>query len=490
MSRSLKHTLVLVICCGFSCCCNCCNNKDDPQEKEDEIFRFEAEDAVFSDGGTSPAQIVSDPNCSGGKYMNTHDGNLTFSFAIPKTGNYKLLAKVRSPDGEKYNRFRIDGEHILDITFHRNSVFEEFVLADPFYLTAGNHTVEMMKVWGWIHFDYLEITPSTAVSIDFDIQPLVTPQPSANTEKLYQFLMDNFQKKIISGVMTLKSLATTTGNNQNEISWLYEKTGKKPALLGLDFMDHTGSFPLEWINNPDMIQDAISWKDNNGIVAICWHWRDPSYETYEFYTNRTNFDPRKIFESQSDGYEAMIQDMDMIAGYLKILQDSDVPVLWRPLHEASGRWFWWGAQGPEVCKKIWQIMFDKFVNEHKLNNLIWVWTSEANSAALDWYPGDEYVDIIGLDFYEEGNHKSQMVAFEEFKRIYKGKKLLALSECGSIPSMETMNKDRVVWSYYMPWYGEHTKNPDWNTVNIWKSSLSNPDVISLEDMPENFYSSK
>jgi mannan endo-1,4-beta-mannosidase len=314
---------------------------------------------------------------------------------------------------------------------------------------------------------------------------LVTPQPSRNTAKLYQFLLDNFQKKIISGVMTIKSLSTTTGNWQNEISWLYEKTGKKPALLGLDFMDHTGIIPS--LNNPDIIQDAITWKNNNGIVAFCWHWRDPSHKTQAFYTRQSDFDACKIFEPQSEEYVAMMRDMDIVAGYLKELQDEDVPVLWRPLHEASGRWFWWGAQGSEACKKIWQIMFDRFTNEHRLNNLIWVWTSEANNAAINWYPGDDYVDIIGLDIYDEGNHGSQMLAFEEFKKIYNGKKMFAMSECGSIPLMVPMKRDRAIWSFYMPWYGTHTKDPKWNPVDVWTSSLSDPDVIALDDMPENFY---
>jgi mannan endo-1,4-beta-mannosidase len=178
--------------------------------------------------------------------------------------------------------------------------------------------------------------------------------------------------------------------------------------------------------------------------------------------------------------------MDVIAGYLQELQDKDVPLLWRPLHEPSGGWFWWGAQGTEACKKIWHIMFDRYTHEHHLNNLIWVWTSEANDNALNWYPGDDCVDIIGLDVYNEGDHGSQMLTFEELKKLFKGKKMLALSECGSLPAMEAMKKDKAIWSYYMPWNGEMTKNAKWNTVNDWKSSLSNPDVIALDDMPDNF----
>ena len=450
----------------------------------EKTIRCEAENAVFSGGGTNPAQIVNDPSCSGGKYVDTRDGNLTFSFTVAEAGYYKITAQVKSSYGDKVNKFRFDGDNTTDISFFKNNTFEEFLVADPYFFSAGNHTIEMIKNWGWILFDYLEISPSSAAIIKFDIQPLVTPEPSTAAVKLHKFLSDNFQHKIISGAMTLKSLATTTGREQNEIAWLYEKTGKKPALLGLDFMDHAGAIQPDWINNPDIIKDAVNWKNNHGIVAFCWHWRDPSHKTYEFYTQKTDFDPRTIFEPQSPEYAAMMRDMDIIAGYLKELQDNDVAVLWRPLHEASGGWFWWGSQGAEACKKIWQIMFDRFIKEHGLRNLIWVWTSEANSNARNWYPGDEYVDIVGLDIYDEGNHGSQMLAFEELKKLFNGRKLLAMSECGSIPSMAAMKRDGTVWSYYMPWYGDHTKNPVWNTVNDWASSLSDPDVITLDKMPE------
>jgi len=451
-----------------------------------QTIRLEAENAVISGGGSSPAQIVNDPLCSGGKYVDTRDGNLSFSFTIENAGAYAITAIVKAPYGDKINTFRFDGVHSIDISFFQNNSFEEVTLAEPYYLTAGSHTLEMIRSWGWIQFDYVEIKPSTVAPVEFDIQPLTTSQPDANAANLYRFLIENFQHKIISGVMTLRSLATTS---QNEIAWLYDNTGKKPALLGLDFMDHTGAIPPDWINNPAIIQDAITWKNSNGIVALCWHWRDPSHNTVEFYTNGTNFDPRRIFEPQSAEYAAMMRDMDIIAGYLKELQKNDVPILWRPLHEASGGWFWWGSQGPEACKKIWQVMFDKFTKEHGLANLIWVWTSEANNNALDWYPGDDYVDIIGLDIYDEGNHGSQMLAFEELKKIYKGRKILTLSECGSIPAMEAMKRDRSIWSYYMPWYGTHTKNPSWNTVIDWNTSFADPDVITLDKMPDNIYTS-
>jgi mannan endo-1,4-beta-mannosidase len=454
-----------------------------------ETIRLEAENAVFSGGGTSGPQVMIEASCSGGKYVNTREGNLTFSYTITEAGYYSVLINVSASFGAKTITFRFDGGNTKDISLPQNDAFVDVILADNYYLSAGTHQIEMIKNWGWIRFDYLEISSSNNPPIEFNIDPLVTPQPSLNAERLYQFLLNNFGKKIISGVMTLKSLSTISGEYQNEISWLYERTGKKPALIGLDFLDQIGNIPANWVNNPDVITDAITWKNNKGIVAFCWHWRDPSHKTPEFYTTETSFDSRKIFDPNSSEYIAMMRDIDIIAGYLKQLQDAGVPVLWRPLHEAAGGWFWWGANGPEACKKIWQIMFEKFTNEHHLNNLIWVWTSDDSPTAPDWYPGDEYVDIIGLDVYDKGNHSSQLLTFEGLKKMFKGKKLLTLSECGSIPDIAAMKRDNAVWSYYMPWYSEHTKLADWNDINFWRQSLSDPDVISLEDMPDDIYTS-
>lgn len=95
----------------------------------------------------------------------------------------------------------------------------------------------------------------------------------------------------------------------------------------------------------------------------------------------------------------IIRDLDAIAGQLKRLQAENIPILWRPLHEAGGKWFWWGAKGPDAAKKLYDIMRDRFINYHGIDNLIWVWSTPE----WDWYPGNDRVDIIGYDSYP-GSH--------------------------------------------------------------------------------------
>lgn len=316
---------------------------------------------------------------------------------------------------------------------------------------------------------------------------LINPKATKETKALYQFLQDHFGRKTISGVMTIRSLEDISGEHQNEIYWLEERTGKRPAVLGLDFMDELD----EVQNNPRVVEDAIDWYNQNGIPVFCWHWRDPSRKTRQFYSPainkeyQTDFDVSKIDDESSPEYKAMLKDIDQIAGCLKKLQEANVPIIWRPLHEASGGWFWWGYKGAEPCKKLWKIMYDRMVNDFQLNNLIWVWTSDAKEDALNWYPGDEYVDIIGMDLYDKDHsHESQIENFRTMKEYFGNDRIIALSECGSIPTAEAMQKDHANWSWFMPWYGYYTKDPAPNPVEVWKELLDNEYIITLDEMPD------
>lgn len=313
--------------------------------------------------------------------------------------------------------------------------------------------------------------PGTVVN-RFNINPtLVTPSPSVEANKLYQFLKENYGKKTLSGVMTLNSF--------DETSWLKQYTGKEPAIIGLDFMHCNRGYT--WYDNEQPVKDAKAYWVKNGIPVIVWHWRDPLRITEEFYSNKTTFDVSKVNDPESSEYKAMISDIDLVSAQLKSLQEAHVPVIWRPLHEAAGGWFWWGAKGAAPCKQLYRLMYDRMVNYHKLNNLIWVWTREPNDD--DWYPGDAYVDLIGRDIYKEGDHDSQVGEFSSIDKLYGSKKMVALSECGSIPDVSNLTKDGAAWSWFMPWYGDYTRNSVYNSLDLWKKMFASDYVITLDEMP-------
>ncbi|PSR54718.1 hypothetical protein AHMF7605_14990 [Adhaeribacter arboris] len=434
--------------------------------------KFEAENATLTGGATKQACTT----CSGGFYVAQSEGNLTFTVPITKEGFYNISIVAASTGGSKINKFSID-DNTLDFSIAQTQ-FTTLRLVGAQKLTSGQHQVKIVKSWGWINIDYLELEEVSATSRFQLNQILVTANPIPQAKSLYDFLLDNYGDKIISGVMTLNSL--------DEATWLKENTGKEPALLGIDFM-HSGR-GYSWYDSKTPINDAKTWYNRNGIPALMWHWRDPSRKTEEFYTKSsskpegTDFDISKVSDVNSAEYKAMLADIDYIAGLLKELQDQNVPVIWRPLHEAAGGWFWWGAKGGAPLKTLWRLMYDRMVNYHGLRNLIWVWTREPNDE--DWYPGEEYVDIVGRDIYKDGDHSSQTLEFSDMNNRYGGKKMVTLSEVGSFPDVDNLVKDGAAWSWYMPWYGNYTRDSRYNSLDLWKKMFAHDYVITLDEMPD------
>jgi len=427
---------------------------------------FEAENATLAGGAEKIANVAS----SGGFYVAQKDGNLTFDLSISEEGFYNISIYAAAPGGNKVNKFSIDGMNIdFSLSLNSNYILQKVV--SSLKLKQGNHQVKIIKSWGWIDIDYIKFEKVDDWNrFDISKKP-VTPNPTDHTLKLYQFLYDNYGKKIISGAMTL--------NSMEEVRWLKTNTGKEPALLGLDFMQCGQGYT--WYNDDEPVNDARNYYNRNGIPAFCWHWRDPLQKTDAFYTKDTSFDITKVSDPNSAEYKAMIKDIDYISTLLKKLQADDVPVLWRPLHEASGGWFWWGAKGAEPCKKLYRLMYDRMVNYHGLKNLIWVWTSQQNDQ--NWYPGDDVVDIVGRDIYKDGDHSSQILEFNQLNNDAGGKKMITLSECGSFPDVDNLVADKAAWSYFMPWYGDFVKSSKYNSLDLWKKMFASDYVLTLDEMP-------
>lgn len=119
-----------------------------------------------------------------------------------------------------------------------------------------------------------------------------------------------------------------------------------------------------------------------------------------FYTRATDFSvSAALADTTNANYTLILRDIDAIAVQLKRFEDAGVPILFRPLHEAEGGWFWWGAEGPEPAKALWDLLYDRVTNHHGINNILWVW----NSLAEDWYPGSDTSDILSTDVYATGN---------------------------------------------------------------------------------------
>jgi len=176
----------------------------------------------------------------------------------------------------------------------------------------------------------------------------------------------------------------------------------------------------------------------------------------------------------------LIRDIDAIAVQLKRLQAANIPILWRPLHEAEGGWFWWGAKGAEPCKKLYRILYDRLTNYHGLNNLIWIW----NSVASDWYPGDAAVDILSDDSYPAtvGDHGPVSAQYNALYSLGRDKKLIGMSENGAIPDPDQLRLYEADWSWFVTWSGKFVDAGTHNTLDFLKKVYQSSYVKKLNDI--------
>ena len=322
-------------------------------------------------------------------------------------------------------------------------------------------------------------------TIDYSntVDVLINEHADDKTNALYQYLRSEYGQNIISGQTSY---------------WeqLIAIAGREPLLRAFDFQSYTQGYPYVWRDgghtfgwhDNGMTQQAINWyKSTNGkgIVTFQWHWHSPSGGspgTNTFYTWQTDFDPALAISPGTPENVAIIQDIDSIASQLKKLQAANVPVLWRPLHEASGHgnvngtgaWFWWGRRGAAVCLRLYDIIYDRLTNHHGLNNLIWVWSSPERH----WYPGNEKVDILGYDSYPgEYNYTPVRHMFNQLYNIVEGEKIIALTENGPIPDIDQCIEQNAMWSYFCSWsnlVAEH------NSPEHIRAVYAHPRVITLD----------
>ena len=416
-----------------------------------------------------------------------------FTADIKQTGTYDLIFKTMAIGGSKTNFVKVDGSVAGEVTATDTDNYENCI-CKRVYLEAGSHKVEFLKSWGWVKLDCLIITASEALGEDFFMTDttLSNKNATANTKKLFEYLTSIYGKRILSGQNADSMYASEF--NAIRLATGGIKDGKMPAVLGLDMMDYSPS-RIENGSQGKSVESAIEFYKKGGIVTFCWHWNAPSkYLTGQwysgFYKEYTNINLAKIMNGEDqEGYELLIKDIDAIAVQLKRLQDEGVPILWRPLHEASGGWFWWGASGAEAYKKLYVLLYDRLTNVHGLNNLIWMW----NGQAADWYPGDEYVDIVSTDIYPgERVYTSQMNAFIETRNSAKGKKMVYLSENGCLFDPELAVRDGAMWGMWCTWGGEFViaaKNTNklsekYTEKYMLQKVYESDYVITLDELPK------
>jgi mannan endo-1,4-beta-mannosidase len=242
--------------------------------------------------------------------------------------------------------------------------------------------------------------------------------------------------------------------------------GKTPIIYGTDWGFAKDGNSDSYLARQDIVEEAIRQNKQGSVITICWHAVPPTADEPVTFQPLPGADPASLASVQGKLLDQQFKDLltpgtalyqhwcaqvDSIAHYLKELQDAHVPILWRPYHEMNGDWFWWGGrQGEYSTIRLYRQLFDRLVNHHKLNNLVWLWSVDRPSTPERkfsyFYPGDGFFDIATLDVY--GSDFNQLY-YDSLLVLARGKPI-ALAEVGNPPVPEIL-KRQPKWTYYMIW---------------------------------------
>ena len=492
------------------------------------------------------ASVAEGAEFSGGKYAKTEDpSGITFTVKVEETAVYDITTKVFIKQYDwTTSKIAVNGIDVGSMLTTPRNCDSSYVVSASAKMRAGENKITVGNQAIGVDYITVERHPDPV----FNIGPVpVTPNASASAQKIYNVLRENFGKKTISGMMISdQNFNYDYGNmrlippggctpadsckfSDEEVSWkgqtdiaeFYKRSGHYPAIGGFDMLFAAGGRHEEgWFRGyteNNLVMTEQLW-EMGGIPTYTWHWK-VGQDTI-FYTqqngyrnenctegvlktadNNTCFNYTKAFKDStckelditSQEYKDIVADIDIVSGYFKQLEEKDIAVLWRPLHEASGGWFWWGVASAECYVQLYRLVFDRMVNTNKLTNLIWVWNINTDPkfgydySALNaaWYPGDDYVDVVAVDIYEQlENHNSAANYFNKIVSDVGTSKMIALSENGAIPDIDSIAEDKAYWSYWMTWSQTWSGNfLEKTPTDMWKRNLDDERIIALDDMP-------
>lgn len=409
---------------------------------------------------------------SGGGYVTGFgtDGQTSLKFRVdtPANQHYDLSIGVAA-DSNVNCRVMLNGSELYRFTTSSDGQFQKITYYGVF-LEKGHTEVEVIAENGEIMLDYLDVENSYSINnINYTTDGVpVNPDASDATRKLVKFLSDNYGKYTLTGQYV-------SGADNAEIELIHEVTGQYPAIRFSTVSD---------TKSTDNVEACVQWNEKGGINGITWEWKSPSTMS-SVYTSESDFSIWNAFTYEDismctadellnlvntqvisqDCYNLVMSMDEMAQNQLVPLKEKGIPVLWRPLYEASlgydsteGGTYWWGAGGAETYQWLWNLMYNRYTNYFKLDNLVWVWNGMSSAYAVD----STTFDIASYDLYTDtekfGSRSEQLIAAQS----YINNKIIAVSECNNTPDIDTLFRDNSVWSFFGLWNGEYITDGNGN----------------------------
>ncbi len=478
--------------------------------------KYEFEDAVYT------GDIVLDGD---GLFMK-ESGTITVTVDVPETGSYNIIIYAFGSGGDKPQNISVNGvsQGVLSIPAGTDYVPCKM---EAVPLKAGSNTIAIEKSWGWSKFDYLEVEAVTLPPVQATDTTCCDPDIIPEAQNLMNYMASVYGSHIISGQQEIYMYGPH--DFDYEFDYIKDLTGEVPAIRGFDYLNEAN---ILYGSNDGTTDRMIDWvKNKNGIITASWHitvpkdfdnyvlgetsvdWSSATYAVWDDNAKTipaTTFDTSQIMVEGTKEREYWMACLAKLAESIQKLEDQNIPLIFRPLHEAeggggeSGSWFFWGQDGSEVYKELWRLTYDTLVNEYGLHNIIWEWNSYAYDTSANWYPGDDYVDIIAYDKYNctdwstgspvlKHNDSAISSTFYSIMQKYDSKKMVAMAENDSIPTVQNLIDEKAGWLYFCPWYDggsdstNFLSNPIFNTKEDLTAMYQSDYCITLDELPADLY---
>lgn len=310
-------------------------------------------------------------------------------------------------------------------------------------------------------------------------EPCVPVNPNATPEarSLLKTLCALSGKSILSGQHNFPN------HRSQHSDALAAKVGKYPYVWGSDF-GFTGGDDKDSIEGRDaMIEEAKKQYAAGSIITLMWHAVRPTDdEPVKAGSGWRGSVQAKLTDDQwaaliTPGTELnrrWLAQLDVVAAQLKKLKDANIPVLWRPYHENNGNWFWWGGRkGEQGFIALYRMTWERLVNYHRLDNLLWVWNENAHTGRqthpyYGFFPGLQYVDVLATDVY--GEFKQSY--YDDLVMLASGKPV-SLGEVGAPPPLEVLSS-QPRWVWFMGWADIFDRRPS----DALKTLFDDPRVLT------------
>ncbi len=280
----------------------------------------------------------------------------------------------------------------------------------------------------------------------------------------------------------------------NMVKKMGEETGKWVGMIGMDY-EFDEIYTTKKLSKGNQV--LIDYWNKGGLVAVNWTPTHPSTGKRPDVGGKVDLE--SFFEPGTKNYKYWQRQLERVADGLTELRDAGVVVLWRPMQEMNGSWFWFSAYSERSRSfyiDFYQDMYNYFVNERGLNNLLWVFSP--NVAPRDFeldYPGDDYVDIVApTDYntkltirdYDKYITFNKPLAIAEYGVMSWGKNCVSkLGELDTNLYRERLIKQYPRMAYWMSW--SNWNNGDGTSAHMsiysnlnYKELLESPQIITRE----------